>query len=150
MAAIARDRLLRFGVLMFVGALSATIFARSAIDPGTSGRQQVAAVAEALTAGDSAEAMSHFAKTFPDYEKLRKYFDGLAAFQVENQVDFSDEEDSDAAVVFTVNWNLTLTDLGTDRTRNRSGQVHVKVIPVESKWRIVEFSPLDVFDPQIH
>ena len=88
--------------------------------------------------------------SFTGRKRLRKYFEGLAAFQVENEVDFSDEEDSDKAVVFTVNWNLTLTDLGTDRTRNRSGQIRVKVIPVESKWRIVEFSPLDIFDPQLH
>jgi hypothetical protein len=136
--------------MTFFSVLAATVLAQPAADPGSSARQQVAAVAEALTAGDSAEAMAHFAKIYPDYEKLRKYFDGLTAFQVENQVDFTDEEDSGAAVVFTANWNLTLTDLGTDRTRNRTGQIHVKVIPVESKWRIVEFSPLEIFDPQLH
>ena len=150
MAATARNRLSRFGVMIFTAMLSATVFARSAADASTSARQQVAAVAQALTDGDAAEAMTHFAKTYRDYDKLRRYFDGLAAFQIENQVDFSDEEDSDTAVVFTANWNLTITDVASDRTRNRSGQIHVKVVPVESKWRIVEFAPLDIFDPQLH
>jgi hypothetical protein len=142
---------MRWGTAIVVAMLAALpLTAQPAADPSSSARQQVAAVAEALSAGDAAEAMTHFAKTFPDYEKLRRYFEGLAAFQVENQVDFTDEDDSDTAVIFTITWDLTLTDLGTDRTRNKSGQIHVKLVPVESKWRIVEFSPLDIFNPQLH
>ncbi|HEX4749908.1 MAG TPA: hypothetical protein VH302_10235 [Bryobacteraceae bacterium] len=152
MAAIARDRMLGRGIAMPAAAVMATLtlWAQPAANPSSSARQQVAAVAEALSAGDATEAMTHFAKTLPDYEKVSKYFDGLAAFQVENQIDFTDEDDSDTAVIFAITWDITLTDLGTDRTRNRSGQIHVKVASVESKWRIVEFSPLDIFNPQLH
>jgi hypothetical protein len=113
-------------------------------------RAQVAAVAEALTSGDAAEAMIHFSKSFPDYEKLRRYFEGLSAFQVENQLEITDEEDTNDTVALTIAWDLTLTDFGSDHSRRRHGEIHVKVMPVESKWRIVEFSPLDIFNPQIH
>jgi hypothetical protein len=113
-------------------------------------RAQVAAVAEALTSGDAAEAMSHFSKSFADYEKLRRFFEGLTAFQIENQLEITDEEDMANGVSMTITWDITLTDLGSDRSRRRTGEIHVKLLPVESKWRIAEFSPLDIFNPQIH
>ena len=119
-------------------------------DTSSEARAQVTAVAEALTSADAAQAMTHFAKSFPDYEKLRLYFEGLSAFQIENQLDITDEQDTTSSVALTITWEITLTDLASDRSRRRSGEIHVKLIPVESKWRIVDFSPLDIFNPQIH
>ena len=113
-------------------------------------RAQVAAVAEALSSGDASGAMAHFAKSYRDYDTLRRYFEGLSAFQVENQLDVTDEEDTRNSVSLTVTWDITLTDLGSDRSRRRTGEIHAKIMPVGSKWRIVEFSPLDIFNPQIH
>jgi len=118
--------------------------------PSSDARAEVTAVAEALTSGDPAAAMTHFDKSYRDYEKLRLYFEGLSAFQVENQLDITDEEDTDSSVSLTITWEITLTDSETDRSRQRTGDVHVKLVPVTSKWRIVEFSPLDIFNPQIH
>jgi hypothetical protein len=121
-----------------------------AADASSDARAQVAAVAQALSSGDAAEAMTHFAKSFTDYEKLKRYFEGLAAFQVENQLEFTDEEDTDKDVWLTIAWDITLTDLGTDRSRRRTSEIHVKVSSIDSKWRIVEFAPLDIFDPHLH
>ena len=118
-------------------------------DASSDARAQVAAVAEALTADDAVQAMTHFAKSFPDYDKLRLYFEGLSAFQVENQLEITDEQDTPKNVALTITWDITLTDIGSDRSRRRTGEIHVKLIPVESKWRIVEFSPIDIFNPQI-
>jgi len=118
-------------------------------DASADARAQVAAVAQALSSGDAAEAMTHFAKSFADYDKLRRYFEGLAAFQVENQLAFTDEEDTEKEVALTIVWDITLMDLGTDRSRRRTGEIHVKVASVDSKWRIVEFAPLDIFNPQL-
>jgi hypothetical protein len=131
--------------------LAVGVFANSlcAADPSSEARAQVAAVAEALSSGEPAEAMTHFAKSFPDYERLRRFFEGLSAFQVENQLDVTDEEDSGNTVALTITWDITLTDLGSDRTRHRSGEIHVKLTPVDSKWRIVEFAPTDIFNPQL-
>ncbi len=141
MAAIGRN----LRLVCLCALLSLTAFAA---DQSSNARQQVAAVAEALTSGDADEAMSHFAKSFSDYEKLRRYFDGLAAFQVENELDYTDEEDSDSSVVLTVRWDLTLTDFGSDKSTRRTAEIHVKVAPVNSKWRITEFAPMDIFNPQ--
>jgi hypothetical protein len=93
--------------------------------------------------------MTHFSKTMPDYNQIKRYFEGLSAFQVENQLSITDEDDSGNCVAFTITWDITLTDLGTDRSRRRTGEIHVKLAPADSKWRIVEFTPLDIFNPQL-
>lgn len=134
--------------IVLVGCMATTTSALA--DASSDARAQVAEVAEALTSGDAAEAMTHFSKSFADYEKLRRYFEGLSAFQIENQLDITDEEDTANSIFLTITWDITLTDVGSDRSRRRTGEIHVKLIPLESKWRIVEFSPLDIFNPQIH
>lgn len=121
----------------------------SAADVSSTARAQVASVAEALSSGDAAEAMTHFSKSLRDYDKLRRRFEGLAAFQVENQLNFTDEEDSESSVALTITWDITLTDLGTDTSIRRTGEIHAKVARENSKWRIVEFAPLDIFNPQL-
>lgn len=152
MAAIARDCSSRRSFLCLAALLLVAVPLRSgtASDASAAARQQVAAVAEALSSGDASEAMTHFAKTVLDYEKIRRSFEGLADFQVENQLDYTDEEDADTSVTLTVTWDITLTDLGSDHSRRRTGEIHVKVALVDSKWRIVEFAPLDIFNPQVH
>jgi hypothetical protein len=151
MAATARSvlRAMRFvGVLVLL--VSAASFARQSSEASSDARAQVAAVAESLTSGDPSGAMTHFAKSYSDYEKLRRYFEGLSAFQVENQLDITDEEDTTNSVSLTITWDITLTDVGSDRSRRRTGEIHAKLIPIDSKWRLVEFAPLDIFNPQIH
>lgn len=121
-----------------------------AADPSSSARGQIAAVAEALTSGDAAEAISHFSESLPDYTKLRHYFEGLTAFSLENEVTVTDEEDSDHGVDLTITWTVTFTDLTTDQTKQRSTEIHATVALENSKWRIVKFAPIEIFNPQLH
>jgi hypothetical protein len=136
--------------LIVVLALALTPQLTHAADDSSDARAQVAALAEALSSGDAAQAMTHFTKSLTDYDKLRRYFEGLAAFQVENQLEFTDEEEAGKDIALTITWDITLTDLGTDRSRRRTGEIHAKLAQVDSKWRIVEFTPLDIFNPQLH
>src|ERR1700761_6462587 len=76
-------------------------------------RSKLAAIATALTAGNPAEAMVPFDKSYPNYGKLSNYFGGLTnAFQIVNEVDVVDEEDSATESKLTVHWTITLSDLG--------------------------------------
>ena len=151
MAAIARSavRAMKCSVVLALLAYSVS-FARQSSHASSGARAQVAAVAEALSSGDASAAMTHFAKSYREYDKLRHYFEGLSAFQVENQLDITDEEDTDNSVLLTITWDITLTDLGSDRSRRRTSDIHAKLTLLDSKWRIVEFSPVDIFNPQVH
>jgi hypothetical protein len=120
-----------------------------AVNVSSNARAQVAAVAEALSSGDAADAMTHFSRSLPDYDKVRRYFEGLSAFQIENQLNITEEDDSEKCVGLTITWDITLTDFGTDRSTRRTGEIHVKLAPTDSKWRIVEFTPLEIFNPQL-
>ena len=136
----------KLSILLFFGAC----IRGYAADPSAAARAQVSAVAQALSAGDATGAMAHFAKSYPDYDKLKRYFEGLAAFQVENQLQVTDENDSDKGVDLAVTWDITLTGLGSDESRRRTGEIHVSVARVDGKWRIAGFTPIDLFNPQIH
>lgn len=70
------------------------VLAASALGADTP-RERVSYVASALTAGNPADAMSPFDKSFDGYEKLRGYFSGLtSAFQLTNQLEVTEEQDS--------------------------------------------------------
>jgi hypothetical protein len=112
-------------------------------------RAQVSYVASALTAGNPADAMSPFDKSFPAYEKLRGYFSALTtAFQLTSQLEVTEEENSDDQATLTFEWTLTLTDAQTGYTTNRNATIHARLVPKNGKWKIVEFSPIELFDPR--
>ena len=111
-------------------------------------RAAVSYVATALTSGNPADAMTPFDKSFANYEKLSNYFQGLSAYQVNNEVNVVDEQDTDTESKVVVNWTLTLTDLGTDATEQRTGEIHVHLALKGGKWKIVDFAPISLFDPQ--
>jgi hypothetical protein len=112
-------------------------------------RAQLGAIATALTAGNPAEAMMPFDKSYADYDKLSNYFAGLTnAFQIVNNVSVTDEDDAAAESKLTVHWTLTLSDLGSNATQQREGDIHVRMVLRGRTWKIVEFAPIDVFDPQ--
>ena len=111
-------------------------------------RAQITYVASALSAGNPADAMTRFDKSLPNYDTLRGYFDALGAFQVENEIDIVDEQDNDAETKLTVNWTLTLTDLASDSKRERSGEINVRLVQKDGKWKIVDFTPIELFNPQ--
>ena len=111
-------------------------------------RAQISSVATALSAGNPADAMAPFDKSFPNYEKLAEYFQGLVAYNVENEVDVTDEQDTDTDTKLTVSWTLTLTDLGTNSTESHTGDVNIRLLKKDGKWKIVDFSPINFFNPQ--
>lgn len=111
-------------------------------------RALISYIATALTAANPADAMTPFDKSFADYEKLSNYFQGLNAFQVQNEVNIVDEQDTDTETKLTVDWTMTLTDLGSNSTEQRSAEIHVRLVPKKGKWAIVDFSPIGIFNPQ--
>jgi hypothetical protein len=103
-------------------------------------------VAAALADGDPSDAMGAFDKSFPAYQKLQGYFVALTdGFLITNEADITDQSDDDTEV--TLRWTLTLKDKSTDVSRTRSDDVHVKLAEKAGKWKIVELSPVEFFDP---
>jgi hypothetical protein len=132
-------------VVLTVAALFAVAAGLGAETP----RAQVSYVASALTAGNAADAMAPFDRSFAEYEKLRGYFSGLTgAFQLTNQLEVTEEQDSRDEATLTLEWTLTLTDAQTGYMINRNATVHARLMPQGGTWKIVEFSPIELFDPQ--
>ena len=111
-------------------------------------RAQISYIGTALTAGNAADAMRPFEKSFSNYETLSNYFQGLTAFQVESEIELVEENDTETDTKLVVNWTLTLTDSGTDATDRRTGDIDIRLVPKDGKWKIVEFSPISLFNPQ--
>jgi hypothetical protein len=105
-------------------------------------------VATALASGNAIDAMTPFNKSFANYAKLRDYFSGLTdSSDVVNEVDVTDEEDSDTESSVTIDWTLTLTNKTTLHTERRSGEIHIRLKLQNEKWKIVDFYPIDLFNP---
>ncbi|MBV8867236.1 MAG: hypothetical protein JO210_17700 [Acidobacteriaceae bacterium] len=111
-------------------------------------RSRLSEVAASLTAGDPAAAMAPFSKSFANYAKLRDYFAGLTnAFSIVNEVDVLDEADSKTQSVATIQWAVTLTNPQNNFNNQRSAEIHVRFMREKGQWKIVEFSPIAIFDP---
>jgi hypothetical protein len=112
-------------------------------------RSELDVIARGLSAGDAAAAMTPFDKSLNDYDKLTNYFGGLTnAFNIVNEIDVSDEQDSNDEIKATVHWTITLSDLGSNYTERRVGDINLRVVQRDRKWKIVEFAPIDIFDPR--
>jgi len=119
--------------------------ALSAAQPNKAIYRQVTHVATALTAGNAADAMTTFDKAFSDYDRLRDYFSALTnAYQLVNEIEVTGEQIADSEATLTVHWVMTLSD-----SETRTEDVTVKLNLRESKWRIVDFSPVEFFNPQL-
>lgn len=106
-------------------------------------------VAAALAAGNPIDAMTPFDRSFANYVKLRDYFSGLTdSSQLVNEVDVTDEQDSETESNVTADWTLTLTNKTTLQTERRTGEIHIRLTLQNGKWKIVDFSPLELFNPQ--
>jgi len=111
--------------------------------------QQIGYVANALTSGNIADAMTPIDKSMDGYDQLRDYFTALVAgYQVLNQVQILDEDINQKEATLTVHWELTLSDLGTDLNQTREQDITVKLRFLKYKWRIVGLSPIEFFNPQ--
>ena len=106
-------------------------------------------VATALAGDNATDAMTPFDKSFATYAKLRDYFAGLTdSSQVVNEVDLIDQQDSGNQSTVTVEWTLTLTNKTTLQTERRNGEIHIRLRLEDGKWKIVDFSPINLFNPQ--
>ena len=110
-------------------------------------RTQIGTIATSLALGNASEALSPFDKSYASYEKLSEYFQGLTAFQIENEVDVTDEEGAEDSAKITIMWTLTLTDLTTNRTDRRTAEINARLVMKGGKWKIVEFAPISIFNP---
>ena len=112
-------------------------------------RQQVSYVATALTAREPADAMTPFDKSFADYDKLRSYFSGLTgAFDVTNRLAVTEEQDSEQEATITVEWALHFANAENGFSQNRKKTVHIRLVLKKGQWKIVKFSPVELFNPQ--
>lgn len=112
-------------------------------------RARLEVVARGLSEGNPSDALVPFDKSYADYGKLSNYFAGLTnAYSVVNEIDVTDEDDTPAEIKATVHWIITLSDLGSNYTQRRAGDIHVRLVRKGREWKIVEFSPIDIFDPQ--
>ncbi len=148
MAAIAPRLSRRHSVLLFVPLLWIGSASWGAADQPAEVRGQLSRIADSLTAGDAAGAMSPFSKSFGDYDKLRDYFTGLtSAFSIVNEVDVLAESDTGTESLLTIHWTMTLSDNQSSFTNQRAAEIHVRLVRGKDKWKINGFSPIDLFDP---
>jgi hypothetical protein len=133
-------------VLLAAGLFSFANAARA--DQSDDIREELGNIAKALSGGNAADAMTPFAKSYSDYDKLRNYFTGLTnAFSIVNEVDVTDEQDSANVSTVEIHWTLTLTNTGSNDSRQRAADIHARFVRQKGKWRIVDFSPIYLFDP---
>ena len=105
-------------------------------------------VATALTDGNPSDAMVPFDKSFPNYTALQNDFIGLTdAFQLSNEADVTDEDDSPAETTLTLQWTLNLTNRSTNENLSRKAEIHVRLRNERGKWKIFDFSPAEFFNP---
>ncbi len=145
MAAIGRRSVLYLAILPVALAL-----VRSPLkaDASSDVRARVGYLANALSAGEPAEAMSVFDKSCPKYEALRQDVEALTrAFDLSNEVDFTAEDSTGGATKVTVNWTMTVTDRFSNETESRSREITMTFEQKNSKWIICEFTPPDFFSP---
>jgi hypothetical protein len=111
-------------------------------------RARLNEIASSLTAGDPASAIVPFSSAYANYQKLRDYFSGLTnSFSIVNEVEVLDEADSKTQSTATISWTLTLSNPVNNFNTQRSAEIHVRFIREQGKWKVVEFSPIGIFDP---
>lgn len=108
----------------------------------------VSQITTALTDNDPSGAMGPFDKAAVGYTTLENEFAGLTnAFQIANEVEVLDEDDTAEQSQLTLRWVLTLVNVQSSETQRKSGEVHVRLRLEKKKWKIVEFSPVTFFTP---
>ena len=111
-------------------------------------RAELGTVASALTARNPADALEPFSKSLAHYSQLRDDFKGLTdAFNIVNEIDVLDEQDTAAESKATIRWTITLTGPQTNDTERRSAEIAVRLVRENGKWKIAGFAPIEIFDP---
>lgn len=110
----------------------------------------VNALSTALSNGDAAAAMAPFDKSFAQYDTLAAYLGNLAAsYLITNEADIVDENDEADKTTFVFDWTLTLRNESTEQAFQRHGKVNVTVAKRGGVWKIIAFSPVSLFSPQM-
>jgi hypothetical protein len=122
-----------------------------AADESADIRRALSDVASALSVSNAEQAMEPFDKdAFDGYDKLSSFFQGLTgAYQVDSQIDVTSEDSTETSATLEVHWVLTLTDPATNLDQRRTGDITVKLAKKKNSWRIVGFTPIGLFDPQM-
>lgn len=107
-------------------------------------------IASALSDDNPVDAMTPFEKSFPDYEKLAGYFQGLTERAlVTSELQVVDEREKNQLIDLSVQWTLDLSNRSmTGLTETRSEELHVRLVQKKGKWKIASLSPVSFFDPQ--
>ena len=119
-----------------------------AADQASDVLDQIGSVANALSAGNPSVAMEPFDKSFPGYDKLRNELTALtASYKLQNEINVTDEQDLPNEANLTVNWVMTLENSQTNSTDQRTGDIKIRLVLKNRKWKIVGFSPTTLFYP---
>jgi hypothetical protein len=132
-----------------VCALAAALLATPLFgDQASDALATVTRVATALSANNPAAAIAQFDPSYSEYDKLKNYFIGLTgAYNITSEISIADEQVSTGAESFRLDWTLTLTHPNTSFSKQRAAEVQVRLIRKKGKWKIVSFSPIDIFNP---
>ena len=132
--------------------LGALLVAPAKPDQSSDIRAVLQHIATGLSEGNPADALKEFDPSFPNYEKLRDAFEGLTAgYQITNEVNVIDEQDTPDQVNAVVDWTLTLGNLNNPGIQDsRNQRMDVRFVRRKNHWKIVEFSPINLFNPQLH
>lgn len=131
--------------------LAAALLAMSLFaDQASDALAAVNRVATALSANNPAAAIAQFDPSYSKYDELKNDFIGLTgAYDITSEATIADEQVSPGAVSFRLDWILTLTHPNTSFSKQREAEVQVRVIRKKGKWKIVSFSPIDIFNPAL-
>lgn len=108
-----------------------------------------ASMTSALSDDNPAGFMKGFDKNMADYDKLSGYVDGLIReAEVSASVDPVKDEGDDMKRSVDLDWTLQI------RSRQMAGPLverqqtaHVELVKQKKHWRIVSFTPIDLFAP---
>ena len=144
MAAIGRR-----SAILVAAALFATLVVPARADGSVDVLATINLITRALADDNAPGAMDPFDKSFRDYAKLQDYFAGLTdRGQIVSEVDILDQSDSKTESKVTVRWTMTITNNSiAGDTEQRTAEIHLRLVPNHDSWKIVEFSPIDFFNP---
>jgi hypothetical protein len=146
MAVIGRRRYI---ALLVTGLLSPFLLGA---DDSSDLRDILQQIATSLTDENAADALKPFSHAFSDYDRLRDDFEGLvASYQITNEVNVMDEGNDSGQITATIGWTITLgdkTNPGVQDSRYR--EIQLRLLREKKHWKIVECSPIDLFDPKFH
>lgn len=107
------------------------------------------ALASALSEGNDAAFLERFDHSMPDYDKLERYIDALAAEdQVSCSIDILKQEGDAQAQSLQLDWFLEIHPrelLGPVERRRQT--VKIRLGRQKKKWKVIALEPITLFAP---